>query len=431
MPASLRLPDPPPARRYWLAFSGGLDSTVLLHLLAARGLPLTAIHVHHGLQAQADAWAAHCQTVCDALGVPLELIRVQVQPTGEGPEAAARAVRYQALAARLSAGEILITAHHRDDQAETVLLRLLRGSGVRGLAAMAPLGRFAAGQLWRPLLAERRALLAAWAAEQGIYGLHDPHNEDPRYARSWLRQQLMPLLRQRYPQADEALARAADQARDAQAALTELAELDGAQARAREDFGPALRISRLLALSPARRYNLLRHWLDQSGFAPPDAAFWPRLDAEVLGARVDGEPCLRLGAYEFRRYRDALYLMAVLPSPPAQSCLWQGGTELALPPGCGRLQARVAPSLSLEVGFARGGERIRVGGRRRTLKQLAQQAGIPPWVRVRLPLLYHGAQLIGVADRWADDAYAAAARDWGLHWQAPWQLPQPERGTLR
>jgi tRNA(Ile)-lysidine synthase len=426
MPASLRLPDPPPARRYWLAFSGGLDSTVLLHLLAARGLPLTAVHVHHGLQAQADAWAAHCQAVCDALGVPLEQLRVQVQPAGEGPEAAARAARYRALAACLGPGEILATAHHRDDQAETVLLRLLRGSGVRGLAAMKPLSSFAAGQLWRPLLGERRAALAAWAAERGIHGLHDPHNQDPRYARSWLRQQIMPLLRQRYPQADEALARAAGQAREAQAALTELAELDGAQAQAREDFGPALRISRLQALSPARRHNLLRHWLEQAGHAPPDAAFWPRLDAEVLGARPDGEPCLRLGEYEFRRYRDALYLMAVLPPPPAVSCAWRDGLDLELPPGCGRLHARRAPPFAVAVRFARGGERIRVRGRHRTLKQLAQQAGIPPWVRLRMPLLYRDEQLICVADRWADDELAGIVCDWGLRWQAPWQpLPPP------
>lgn len=195
MAARLSLPTPPPAPRYWLAFSGGLDSTVLLHLLHAHGLPLEVVHVHHGLQAQADAWAAHCQRVCEGLGVPLQVLRVQVRPAGEGPEAAARAARYQALGALLRPGEVLVTAHHRDDQAETLLLRLLRGSGVRGLAAMPELAPFAAGQLWRPLLGLGREQITAWAVAQGLDGLHDPHNQDPRFARSRLRQQVMPLLR--------------------------------------------------------------------------------------------------------------------------------------------------------------------------------------------------------------------------------------------
>jgi tRNA(Ile)-lysidine synthase len=191
------------APAWHIAFSGGLDSTVLLHLLATRAKidklpPLSAIHVHHGLQAAADAWPAHCQFVCDALGVPLRVIRVQVQQ-GASLERAARDARYQAFAEVTGAGELLVTGQHRDDQAETLLFRLLRGAGVRGLAAMPAQRPLADGYLVRPLLDVSRAELEAYAREHQLTWIEDPSNADPRFSRNYLRHHVFPRLTERWP----------------------------------------------------------------------------------------------------------------------------------------------------------------------------------------------------------------------------------------
>lgn len=410
---SLPLPPLPPlarGARVWLAYSGGLDSTALLHALARLKLPLRAVHVHHGLQTAADAWARRCRAQCRALGVPLRVLRVDIADNDPaGPEAAARAARYAALRAVLRAGDVLVTAHHQDDQAETLLLRLLRGSGVAGLAAMRELMSFAPGQLWRPLLHTPRATIRAYAAAQGLAWIDDPHNVDPRYARSWLRAEILPRLTQRWPQAAESLARAAQHAREATELLDMLAADD---LRAQVETGDAaLSVSQLLALPAARRNNLLRYWLAQQGREPPSTQQLARLVREVLRARADTQPLLRVGDYELRRYRDRLHAMAPLPPPPKIELAWNGAVSLSLPPGCGTLvsSARRGLTQGLTVRFAHGGERLRPVGdaHTRTLKQLFQSGGVPPWQRVRMPLIYRGDQLLSVADRWLDADWAA------------------------
>ncbi|HEY4528819.1 MAG TPA: tRNA lysidine(34) synthetase TilS, partial [Luteimonas sp.] len=197
-----------------VALSGGLDSTVLLHRLAARPelrrRGLRAIHVHHGLHADADAWAGHCGQACAALGVPLRVLRVAVpRDSGFGPEGAARSARQAAFADALDADEVLALAHHLDDQAETFLLRALRASGPDGLAAMRPWRRFGPGWMWRPLLQQPRARIEAWARAHGLAWIEDPANADPAHARSLLRHRVMPLLRSHWPGADAAFARSA------------------------------------------------------------------------------------------------------------------------------------------------------------------------------------------------------------------------------
>jgi len=218
------------APAWHIAFSGGLDSTVLLHLLATLAKtdtfpPLSAIHVHHGLQAAADAWPAHCRAVCDALGVPLQVIRVQVRP-GASLERAAREARYQAFAEVTGAGELLITGQHRDDQAETLLFRLLRGAGVRGLAAMPVQRPLAGGYLVRPLLDVSRADLEAYAREHQLTWVEDPSNADPRFSRNYLRHHVFPRLIERWPQAVSTMARSAEHLSEAQGLLDELAQMD-------------------------------------------------------------------------------------------------------------------------------------------------------------------------------------------------------------
>jgi tRNA(Ile)-lysidine synthase len=392
-----------PRGRVWLALSGGLDSVALLHLLHAAQVPgLRALHVHHGLQSTADAWARQCRAQCRALGVPCTVLRVCIDPAdAAGPEAAARAARYAAMRARMKPGDLLVTAHHRDDQAETVLLRLLRGAGVAGLAAMRPLTAFAPGQLWRPLLQTPRAEIHAYARHAKLQWIEDPHNHAPRYARSFLRQQLLPRLREHWPQADASLARAAEHCAEASVLLDELAQQDIA-AMSQQD---TLSVAALKALTAPRRRNALRYWLRKQGHEVPAATMLQRLDRELLEAKEDAQPLLHCGAYEFRRYRDRLYLMVPLPPAPSGVELrWNAKGRLALPPGCGALvsNARRVRPIELMVRFPHGGETLRSDGaaRMRTLRNLFQEAGVPQWERQRTPLIYREGALVSVGCRW-------------------------------
>lgn len=409
-PPTLELPALPelrPGARVWLAYSGGCDSSALLHRLQAAGVPgLQAVHVHHGLQAAADGWVRHCRAFCRRLGVPLKLLRVNVAGDHPaGPEAAAREARYAALHGLMRPGDLLATAHHQDDQAETLLLRLLRGTGVAGAAAMRPLSDFPPGRLWRPLLETPRARLRAYAVVQGLEWVEDPHNNDPAYSRSWLRSEVMPQLRQRWPQVGDSLARFARHAGDTAGLLEALADLDLTAMPA----GPVLSVSGLLALSAPRRHNLLRRWLALQAGETPSADWLSRCDRELLGARPDGAPCLALGTRELRRYRDRLYLMrALLPPTKELELTWQRGRVLALPADCGRLIATRAPAMPLTVSWPRGGERLRAtpGAPSRSLKNLFQQLGVPVWVRERTPLVWRDGQLLAVGSYWRQPEFA-------------------------
>lgn len=420
----LTLPALPPlaeGARVHVAYSGGLDSTVLLHALAAAGTPgLAAIHIHHGLQAAADDWAAHCSASAAALGVPLTVLRARIgSDDPEGPEAAARTARYALLRSAMAPGDLLVTAHHRADQAETVLLRLLRGTGVHGLAGMRVLGEFAPGRLWRPLLDQPRTRLLAHARAQGLCWLDDPHNADPRYARSWLRTEIVPRLQARHPQVEAALARSARLAEEAAGLLDELAASDlAAQAE-----GEALAIPGLLRLSPARRHHLVRHWLAVQGFRPPFAAMLDRLDRELLVAAVDAEPRLRWPGCELRRHRERLYAMTPLgePDPETRPLHWHDGCRLLLPDGDGELVARSPPPWPIEVRRPRPGETIRPAGDRltRDCRKLFQSRGIPVWLRPRLPVLDAGDGRLCILGLAATEGWRAAAGSagWSVEWR--------------
>jgi tRNA(Ile)-lysidine synthase len=416
-------PSLPPGATVWAAFSGGLDSTVLLHRLRQSGLPVRALHVNHHLQPAANRWVEHCKEFCAQLGVPIYVLDVKIDPNDpEGPEGAARAARYDAFRSLMKPGDCLVTAHHLDDQAETVLLRLLRGAGVAGLAAMRAVVPLNGGTLWRPLLRQSRAALREYAERHALSWIEDPHNLDPRYARSFLRNEVFPRLAQRWPQSVELLARTAEHCADAIELLDEVAASDLGKssplpARGERSRAPRLRsgqapcageglsVQRVLALPKARRNNLLRWWAARGGFETPPFDALSRLEREVLRARPDAAPLLAWGETELRRFRDALYLMRRLPPPPGGLSLeWDGRAELRLPPGCGVLHA-VRPAgaeLPLRVVFARGGERLKPAGSRftRTLRNLFQEEAFPPWIRERLPLVELEGELAAVADRW-------------------------------
>ncbi len=431
-----------------VACSGGLDSSVLLHLVhealpACAGAPrLRALHVNHGLQAEAAAWAEHCRALCAGLGVPLEVAEVDARPDpGESPEAAAREARYRVLAARLGPRDVLLTAHHRDDQAETLLLRLLRGSGVEGLAAMPavrPLGR---ARHARPLLDLPRSELEAWARDRGLRWVEDPSNASLDPDRNYLRHEILPRLARRWPGAGRALARSAAHCAGAAAAVAALAARD-LEAVAVEG-GAALSIPGLAALPPARRAALLRHWLGRHGLPLPGRARLQEALDQALGSRADAQPRVAWAGAELRRHRDRLYAMAPLPPlEPGWSRPWDPAEAVALPQPRQRLRARPAVGAglalarlqgrSLGLRLRRGGERIRPAGARcsRPLKDLLREAGLPPWIRARLPLVEVDGHLAAVADRWVCEGFAAGPGEPGLVLErVPEERPAGEAGT--
>jgi tRNA(Ile)-lysidine synthase len=387
--------------RIAVALSGGLDSTVLLHALAMlsarEGLLLRALHVDHGLQPDSAAWAEACRTACAAAGVALDVIELKLNPVrGESVEAQAREARYAALAGRLADGECLVTAHHRDDQLETVLIQLMRGAGVAGLAAMPARARLGRGWQLRPLLEVGRAGLAEYAAHYGLAWQQDPMNDALRFDRGYLRARVLPAIRERWPAASTTVSRSASHLAEASRLLGELAAADSVQVL---DEG-RISLASLSGLARDRQVNLLRWWLREEGLRPPPAA---RLGAALPGfftARSDGAPVLRWDAGEVRRYRGRLYALA----PGADM-----GSFRLVPGQQGGLS--LASGVETSIRFRAGGESLRPhpGRPRKRLKDLCQEAGIVPWMRARLPLVFVGQQLAAVGDLWIDADFAAPA----------------------
>ena len=428
---------PPPAcaaAPVLVGFSGGMDSTaLLLRLHAARGArPLRAVHVDHGLHPDSATWAAHCAEVCTGLGITLDVVRVQVNRDGGlGLEGEARAARRAAFTGQLRTGEVLALAQHRDDQAETFLLRALRASGTDGLAAMRPWRGFAAGWLWRPLLATPRDALRAYVQAKAIRWIEDPSNADTDRDRNFLRQRVLPLLRERWPAADAALSRSA--ALSAESADLLLAEDDGLLEGCRTDTGDALVVAALQALPPTRRARVLRHWVAihvNRGHAPAalpaEGVAW--VERALLGTGHDTEACFAWAGTCIRRWRDALYLLPARHGQGATQAghwhrTWDGLAPLPLPEG-GSLALEGVEGFGrmLSVCSRRGGERIRLPGRthRNSLKQLLQDRGVPPWVRVRMPMLVDDTgTLLAAGDAIVADTFAAwlDARGARLQWR--------------
>lgn len=286
-----------------VGYSGGLDSTVLLHAsnhhAADAGLRLSALHVHHGLSPNADAWADSCGRVCEQLGIPLIVRRVEVPArSGEGIEAAARRLRHKALAEH-SADWILL-AHHADDQAETVLHNLLRGSGVRGAAAMAE----ARGRILRPLLGLGRDELEAYAGSRGLSWVDDESNFDLRYTRNFLRREILPAIKARFPRAGEHLAAAATHFGEAEGLLDDLAALD--LGTRRPEF--PLPLALLRQLSDARARNLLRAMLAWHKLQPPDERRLREFVRQLRTAANDRHPRLDLAPYSLWCEAGSLHL---------------------------------------------------------------------------------------------------------------------------
>jgi len=387
-----------------VAFSGGPDSSALLHALAAlpaaRARGLRALHVDHRLHPHSGDWAAQASAFCAQLAIPCEVLTVQVTAAGEGLEAAARQARYAAFAAALHAGEWLLLGHHRDDQAETVLLKLLRGAGPQGLGGMRasrPLGR---GQLWRPLLELPREVLREYVQAHRLSCIDDPSNDDTRLGRNHLRHEILPRLREQWPQAIDSILHSAALCRAADASLR--AQWLRMFAEAFDPANGSLDAATWLALEPALREPLLDHWLHSRGLPAPTAAQRRQIEHQC-SARPGQQPCVRWPGAELHIWKGRLWALAPRPAvDPQWQARWHGealglpdGSTLALDPA-----TRLAAPLTVRL--RQGGERIRPAGdpHTRELRDLFQQVALPPWRRGSCPLLYAGDELVAVADLW-------------------------------
>lgn len=392
-----------------LAYSGGVDSRVLLHLLSQLSLPLRAVYIDHGLQSASKHWAEHCRQTCADLNIPFEVITVDAKArNGESPEAAARDARYDALAKIIGEQDCLLTAQHRDDQAETFLLQLFRGAGAAGLSAMAESERFSRGWLLRPLLAISRDDVMQYARTHGLQWVDDPSNQDTRFDRNFLRADILPRLQQRWPALTQILLRAAQQQVENQQLLDVLAQ---------QDIGVGtqniLSVAALQSLDETRQRNALRYWLAQQHAHMPSRAVLQQIIQQMLHARDDAEPCVRWGGVELHRYKQQLYLLETLAHDATQVLNWDGCAPLQLPSLRQQLSLQetaggLKPELrgkNLQVKFRHGGERLQPAGRSHTheLKKLFQEAEIPPWQRDRIPLLYCNNELIAVVGYWLDE----------------------------
>jgi len=420
-----------PGARVAIALSGGIDSMVLLDaaklLELKHPIELSAIHVHHGLSPNADRWAEFCAEECAARGVPLTLHRLQIdRKRGRSLEAQARSARYACLAAADT--DVVALAHHADDQAETVLLQLLRGAGPPGLAAMP---RFRPGRpaLLRPFLAHTRTEIAAYAGARLLAWIEDESNVDPRHARNALRHEIAPLLAARFPGYPQTLVRAARHQAEAALLLDELAAADAAGSVAPEGLEQA----RLASLSPARARNLLRWFLREQGLRPPSEAKLADMLRQLIGGAADARISIRVDDLEVGCHRGRIAVHAPAPGPFER--VWLGEAEVPLPGGVlgftrahgvGLASAKVANS-QVTLRSRAGGERIRLASDRptRAVKQLLQEAHVPPWMRQALPLVWCGDELAAVPGLGIALKFQAAPDEPG--WNLDWRPTMPTR----
>ena len=416
-----------------VGFSGGLDSTVLLHLLhhwcqqSSASPPLQAIHVNHQLQPQADQWQDQCARLCQQWGIDCVTQAVTVDASGSSLEQQARTARYRVFRNHVKPGAVLMLAHHRDDQVETLLQRLARGSGPLGLGAMQACNQLHGMTILRPLLDVDRRQLEGYARANGLNWVDDPSNQDETIERNFIRRQLLPLWRSERPQLNQTLARSARLGRESAALLDDLAEMDCGTRR--DDAG--LAVERLIPLGAARRNNLLRFWLRQCGIQPPSEVILQRLVEEVALAAVDAQPRVDWGDCSVRRFQGVLYgLNQKLPEcAPGHFCHLGLDDELLLPHGHW-LPAGGAVGFSrfalrgktLSIGFRQGGERLQLSARvTKSLKDLFQEATVAPWWRGLWPILYADGEIVGLPGLWVCERYTPRSPDDEIRflWQQP------------
>ena len=409
---------------FWLGYSGGLDSRVLLALCARyhqmTPIQLKVIHIHHGLHPHADVWALHCADICKHYNFDFieHAIQIKLHP-GDSLEEIAREERYSVFANYMADGDVLLTAHQQDDQAETVLLQLLRGAGLKGLAAMPLVTTFSRGFHARPLLDFPRVTLQHYAEQYQLKWIDDPSNEDHRFMRNYIRQEILPRLKQRWPKATHLLARSAAHCAEAQVLLEDMSKT--IRVKTAGSQVNTLSVAKLLHLDQAKQRLVLRTWLSKLACLMPDQKKLTSICQTVLLAKHDRTPCVRWHNVELRRFRDDLYLVPqLLPHDTQQVLDWDMTKPLSMP-GLGMLTAVLNKGNGLRVDIKRVSVRFRCGGEayhlgkrgKQYLKNLFQEWGVPPWERNRIPLIFVGEQLAMVLGYYLADDFAVKQDEMG------------------
>ena len=410
-----------------LALSGGVDSRVLLDLLRQyqrdTGIDCLAVHVHHGLSQNADSWAQQCKTWCQDAQIDLVVERVELALTGRSVEESAREARYQALAKHIEAGDVLLTGQHSDDQLETFLLALKRGSGPKGLSAMAKSMPFAEGTIVRPLLTVTRAEIEHYADNQGLSWVEDESNRDTRFDRNFIRHQVTPILRQRWPHIANSVQRSSELCAEQEALLEELLSEKLRTVLVADD---RLSIDALAAQSERVRRQLIRMWLARLGQKMPSRDHLNKIWSQVALARQDANPILNLSQGQIRRSGSDLFWLEAVKDIST----WQQDIGLEqiveLPEQLGTLQLTAATSGQLSAtALADGQLRVMFNpeglsahpserGHSRKLKKLFQEYGVPSWQRRRLPIVMCDERVVAIADLFIDQAFVGS--DFQLIW---------------
>lgn len=386
----------------WIAYSGGLDSHTLLHILSDYPANIRAIHIHHGLHPKANDWAEHCLKICSTLNIPLHIEKIQLERPDKNIEAAAREKRYAVFSKLLGKNEVLLTAQHQDDQIETFLLQLFRGAGLKGLSSMPEKISFAKGHLIRPLLHLSQLELKQYAKTLNLQWVEDDSNQQLRFHRNFLRHQVLPLIQTRWQALPNIINRTASHLAEAQSLLDILAEQD-LKDLLREH--QTLSISKLLTFSSTRQKNVLRYWLNQLYLPLPSDQKLRSIQNTLLNCKKDRMPLVTWKGVEIRRYRDQLY--ALTPQPiktKIEVYEWDISKTIQVEGRTFSKENLIEKGIDLSgvekltIRFRQGGERLQLKGQKHTksLKKLFQEWKIPPWERERVLLIYKENCLIGV-----------------------------------
>jgi len=407
-----------------VGFSGGLDSTVLLQSLHSLNLSqsnfqLKAIHINHQLQSSADAWAVWCAEFCKKNQITFQCVNVDAKPKPkESPEAAARRARYHSLNKLLADDEILVTAHHQDDQVETTLLQMLRGTGVTGAAGMKAVSSLQDMTIVRPLLNYTRSKLHSYAQAQKLDWIDDPSNACDDYDRNYLRLNILPLLAQRWPAYPQTISRFAHNAREASELMEEIAKQDYADAYIENHT--TLNIDVIKSLTEIRQKNLIRFWISNAGYLLPNLKHLSQI-ITMLHARLDAKSQVRWANAEIRRFKHELYLLKQIDDFDAKTYHWDGVSDLQIShigivqstETLGRGLKKSMLKGKIAIRFRLGGEKCRPAGRKEThsLKKLFQDYQIPPWQRERMPILFVNDEIAAVLGLFYCEPFAAESNE--------------------
>jgi tRNA(Ile)-lysidine synthase len=411
-----------------VALSGGVDSVVLLNLLhqlqKKHHFTLKASHVHHGLSQNADKWANFCEKLCRKLSVPLDIHYIQLpKKKSLGIEGEARQLRYEKLLQ--SKSDVVVLAHHGDDQAETFLLQLIRGAGVKGLSSMAHFDE--TRRLWRPLLNTSRIDIESYAKLHKLKWIEDESNENTDFDRNFIRSKFLPILKNRFNHIFKVISRSTSHLAEAQNLLDDLARLDLKNYLKSNKYKHKLQVNTLNKLSISRAKNVLRYWLEMNDQLMPSKDLLEELLRQVLTAKKDATIKIQLSkAFEIRRYQDEIYIVKKNPQNQKNyEMIWNGESKILLPNGSiltfkkvkGRgINLKFLKDNKLKISNRKGGEFFKPDQKRPTkkVKQLLQESDLPPWEREKLPLIFVGKDLVYVPGFGIENRYQAQPLNMGL-----------------